>query len=336
MFFTDQQLADLTIERMVFHLVGPNEESFVRLQEFAPGQYQEFFLERIRSVNGGIPYRFSNASATRTRLQRIAEDHEVFQDESEELARDFQNRHGGSAAAGAFLIFSLRVGQDRAYALLKYDDETVLSYEFEENEDGDRIVTLDSIERTFVQSRDALQKSALIRLTDEDGELTVLDRQNQQKVARYFENFLDARRQFNDADLTQRLVKVTRAVIKENRGLVSEEVSRNVHRRTYEAAAQGGNINAENQKSFLESVVGRPLEDADDLVMLYRRALNRERIENVPVRLDPTDVRAPASERIKTANDIRIRVPNEMRDAVIVEEDRVVIRDRVIERTDDT
>jgi len=219
MFFENNQENEIEIERMVFHLVGPSEQHFVRLQAIDPGPYRDFFIERIRSVNAGLPYQFSNASSTRERLRRIADDIETFQEESEELADSFQRLHGGSAAAGAFLIFALRASGQQCFALLKYDDETVLSYEFEEDEDGNRIVTLDSLDRTFVENRDALQKSALVRLTETGGELVVLDRRNQQKVARYFEGFLDARREFEDADLTSRLVKLTRDVITKNPGL---------------------------------------------------------------------------------------------------------------------
>lgn len=336
MFFTEDQLADIQIDQMVFHLIGPNDEHFVKLQALNPGRFRDFFVERIRSVNSGLPYQFSNASATRERLRRMAENPDVFQDESEGLAESFQRLHGGSAAPGAFLIFALRAAGEQCFALLKYDDETVLSYEFEEDEHGNRVVSLDSLDRTFVQNRDALQKSALIRLNAEDGELTVLDRQNQQKVARYFEGFLDARRSFDDADLTRRLVDVARKVIKENRDLVPENVLRNVTQRTFEATQGGGVLNAENQLSFLNTVVGRELDADDPLVAKFRGALRRARIEGVPIRLDPAEVRRPAAVKLTTENQIQVRVPTEMRGAVEIEDDCIIIRDRVIEQIDDT
>jgi len=162
---------------------------------------------------------FSDASATRERLSRILMDNQVFQDESERLAEDFQRLHGGSAAAGAVLLFMLDVGGDKYFSILKYDDETVLTYEFEDIAGGRKRVNLDSLDRTFVQNKSALQKSALIRLTADGGELVVLDRRNQQKVARYFENFLDAIRQYDDDDLTAKLVEVTRSALEITRSL---------------------------------------------------------------------------------------------------------------------
>ncbi len=207
-FFEEEQLAGMRIDRMVFHLVGPRPSDFVRLEAMDPGRFAAFFIDRIRSVNSGAEYLFSDASATRERLHRIAEDPSLFQEESEKLAEDFQHKHGGGTAAGAFLVFILSAGGSQFFALLKYDDETVLTYDVEEGDDGRKRVTLDALERTFVQNNNALQKSALIRLTDAGGDLTVFDRQNPQKVARYFEGFLDARRVHDDADLTEKLVQV--------------------------------------------------------------------------------------------------------------------------------
>jgi hypothetical protein len=43
-FFDDQQLAELRIERMVVHLVGPKPENFVRLEAIAPGAFAPFFF----------------------------------------------------------------------------------------------------------------------------------------------------------------------------------------------------------------------------------------------------------------------------------------------------
>lgn len=336
LFFSDQQAAELQIEQMVFHLVGPEDGDFVRLEALDPGEFSDFFLERILSVNAGIPYEFSDASSTRERLGRIAEDESRFQIESERLAEDFQRQHGGSAAGGAFLVFSLRAQGEQSFALLKYDDETVLSYELEEGDDGRQIVSLDAIEKTFVQNRDALQKSALIRLADEGGELRILDRQNQQKVARYFENFLDCKRCFEDADLTARLVDVTRRVLRANKEIVPPEVLRDMTRRTFNAANAGGEITAENQKSFLDTVYGATLPDDAPIVAKFRSGLRKARIEATPITLNSANVSRPAAVRYKTENNIQVRVPDNMRDSVIVEDNRIVINDPVSETIDDT
>jgi hypothetical protein len=336
-FFDDAQLAALSITRMAFHLVGPDETDLVLLQALDPGDFETFFLEHIKSSNSGRPYEFSDASATRERLRRIADDPEVFQSESELLARDFQRGHSGkNASVGAFLVIELDCQGAKVFAMLKSDDETVLSYDFEEDETGRKTVSLASIERTFVQNREALQKSALIRLSDKGGELIVLDRRNQQKVARYFENFLDVIRVHEDAALTEVLVKVTRTLIRKNRGLVSEEVYRTATKRTYDAAAAGGAIDADGQKSFLETVVGQKLPDDHPLVAKFRNALRSARIDGAPVTLNPEKVRPPSVSRLVTTNDIQIRIPAGAEKIVQEKDDLIIIRDKVAYRYDDT
>lgn len=335
-FFDEQQLAALRIEQMVFHLVGPSPENFVRLEAINPGPFAGFFLERVGSVNSGAPYEFSDASATRERLARISADPNRFQEESEKLAEDFQREHGGATAGGAFLVFRLMAGAEEFFALLKYDDETVLTYEMEEAEGGRKRVNLEAVERTFVQNREALQKSALVRLTPAGGELRVLDRRNQQKVARYFEAFLAAKRLHDDAELTEKLVKVVRDLIRANKELVPPEVHKEANRRCYAAAAAGGQLGVDDQKRFLEAVVGQNLADDHPLVQKFRSALRRERIEGAPVALNPDKVRPPALVRYVTVNQIQIRVPDDMRQAVEVKDDRIIIHDRLDQQYDDT
>lgn len=335
-FFEDEELAALEIERMVFHLVAPQEDAFVRLEEMDPGKFAPFFLERIQSVNNGRPYLFSDASATRERLARISADMECFQVESEKLAEDFQRKHGGSTAAGAFLVFVLKSGNGRAFALLKYDDEQVLAYEVEEGEHGRKRVSLDALERTFVQNRDALQKSALIRLTEDGGELIVLDRRNQQNIARYFEAFLDAIRVHDDAELTEKLVQVTRDVLRKNKDMVPPEIYRELTRRTYEAAKAGGIVDADNQKAFLDAVMGAPLAEDHPLIPKFRSALRKARIDGAPVTLNPVKVRPPKVKRYETYSGIQVRVPQDVEAMVTIEANRIVINDGVANESDDT
>lgn len=334
-FFEDDEAGALAIERMVFHLVGPNPDQLVRLEELHPGRFTEFFLERIKSVVNGTRYNFSDASATRERLARIANDGGAFQIESEKLAEDFQRKHDRSSAAGAFLVFLLKAGTARFFALLKYDDEQVLTYEVHEADDGRKRVTLDAIERTFVQNREALQKSALIRLDGEGGgELVVVDRQNK-NIARFFENFLDIIRIHQDSELTEKLVKVTRELILANKELVPEDVVAQLRRRTYDAAKSGGYIAEDGHKNFLDTVVGTVLPNDHKLVRRFHAALRRARIDGMPINLDAAKVSPPNTHRYVTMNNIQVRVPHGVEAFVTVEEERIIVNDRVKARYDD-
>lgn len=326
-FFPEEHRNNLQIDRMVFHIVGPNENDCIHLEEIDPGIHSDFFIERILSVESGARYQFSDVSATRSRLNRIADDGALFQEQSEALADDFQRKHGGSAAAGAFLIFVLSCNGEQSFALLKYDDETVVAYAVQDG-DGDRKrVTLDALEKTFVKNRDALQKSALIKLTDDGGELIVSDRQNAPKVARYFEGFLDAIREHSDAELTNKLVNVTRNLIRNNKDIVPENVFKEVYQRTYNAVSTGGNIDGENQKAFLDTVFGGALPDDHEILPKYYAALRRERIDGVPMQLNHESVNPPRQRRYRTQHGISIKAPVDLAEYISVEDDRIIIND---------
>src|ERR1700730_2745871 len=189
-FLNDVEVASLAIQQSVFHIVGPGDEHFQLLEAFDAGPYAGFFLDRVRSVHSGNRYEFLPDSAVRAQLARIAKDGTRFQEESEKLATAFNAAHGGSTAVGAFLIFELACQSGRLFALLKFEDEKVLSYDFVKGKSGKPHPTFGAIERTFVQNRSALQKAAFIRLGKSADEICLVDRQNPVRPAAYFEQFL--------------------------------------------------------------------------------------------------------------------------------------------------
>src|SRR5262249_21865818 len=142
-------------------------------------------------------------------LRRVEEDPARFVGETKDLAALFNGMHSGAASVGVFLVFVLRVGGARLYAIIKYDHEEVLSYTIEEEEDVRRAL-IAALQSTFVRSPEALQKAAIIRLNGAGGELSVRDRVSPSKITRYFQGFLGARRRFAEGQLTQALSDVAK------------------------------------------------------------------------------------------------------------------------------
>ncbi|RUM16839.1 hypothetical protein EFD56_21210 [Rhizobium phaseoli] len=332
-FYTEDQLGAMKIERMVFHLVGTG--NVVKLEELDAGDFEEFFIDRIRSVNAGLPYKFNDASKTLTRLRRIIANGDQFQEESEKLADDFEELHDGNTSKGAILLFVLKAGEDQSFALLKYDDEMVVAYDLKDGADGRKRVSLESIQRTFVQNKTALQKAALITVDDNGGDLTVLDRRNQQKVARYFERFLDAKPTHSDGDLTKKLVDVTRKVVLANPELVEPYVLRDLTKRSYDAASAGGSIEIDGHRNFLEAVVGKKLPDDSVLLGKFHRALHTERIDGVPMRLSTEKISGDRTLVYKTEQGIDIRIPAILSELVEEREDCIVIHDKLKRKLDE-
>ena len=165
----------------------------------------------------------------------------------------------------------------------------------------------------------------------------MLDRQNPQKVARYFETFLDAARTLEDTQLTEKLVQVTRDVVRENRGLVPDLVYSQITKRTYEAASAGGKIDVDGHKAFLDAVMGGPIPDEHPIVAKFLNGLKRARIDGVPLNLNSAMVSRPTTRRLVTMNDVQISVPYDLADELVkIESTRIIIKDRVRENYDDS
>ena len=328
----DTELAILKIERMVFHIVGPRPEHFQRLVEISPGEFEDFFADRIRSASRGNSYLFSDKAQTQSRLLSILMNTARFQEESEKLAEDFQRAHGGQTAPGAFMVFLLRCGARRAFALMKYDDNTVLTYQLEDAAAGRKKAKLESLQRNFVKDPSALQKAALITLDPEPGVLNVMDRRNGAEVARYFELFLGAKREFDHCELTKRIVDAAISAVLDNQDLVPPEVYREARRRAYNAAAGGGEITPDSSKTFLEAMFGTQLDDDDPIVRRYQTKLRVQRIQDESFKLDPTGLKRPRRRNIETSRGVRVTFPEELNDLVTVDREngRITISDKII------
>jgi hypothetical protein len=299
-FLNETQLADLTIERMIFHVVGPKEDQLVLLKEVNPGEHASFFLERIRSANNGLMFDFIEGSSLLGALEIIDSAPDQFAEQSKVLARLFHGGHVGSASIGAFLMFTLRSLEERLYALVKYDHETVLSYTIE-GEDA----LMSALHDTFVKSPEALQKSAFIRLSEHGGELAVKDRSSPTKVSKYFQAFLGAKRRFDPVGLTSKLADVAKKVAMENKATLGPAVMRGLNQRIYDFIQQRQSFDPADKEPFLTAVYG-PQPEQSKVRTDFEKALKRERIESEVFDLDKGAVKRPSKTRITTQEGIQI------------------------------
>ena len=67
-------LNHIIIERMIFHVVGPDDSNLVLLEEIEPGDHADFFVDRIRTAANGVMFDFVAASPVLASLLRIEED----------------------------------------------------------------------------------------------------------------------------------------------------------------------------------------------------------------------------------------------------------------------
>jgi hypothetical protein len=70
------------------------------------------------------------------------------------------------------MLIKLSALNKELFSLIKYDSEEVISYNLIKN---DTRAVLQEITNSFTKSKNALQKSALIELTKQGGNLVVID-----------------------------------------------------------------------------------------------------------------------------------------------------------------
>jgi hypothetical protein len=303
-FLDREQLDTLAIERMVFHVVGPDESELILLEEIEPGSFSEFFLDRLKGANSGIIFDFLGASAVLTSIHLIEADPQSFVPESKKLAALFKAQHTGAAVKGVFFLFMLRSAQDRFYALLKYDHQAVLSYRIEDRATG-HYPLLQQMQDTFVKSPEALQKSAIVRLTENGGELCVKDRIAPKEITHYFRGFLGAQRRHTSATLTEKLAEITQRVAKEHSSELSDDARKNLRQRLYETVQTQDGFDPENRDAFLTAVFG-PLSEESKIRQAFDRKLRSASLEGEAFEFDRVALPRPSKRRIVTTEGIQV------------------------------
>lgn len=337
-FFSQEQLDGLSVSRMIFHVVGPDQKKMVLLEEAEPGPFADFFLARIRSTNGGIMFDFADGSPLELSLRKVEADAHQFVAETKGLATQFQIQHSANASAGVFMVFVLQTMDERFYALVKYDHETVLSYEIEDTPEGHK-AAIAELHDTFVKAPEALQKSALIRLKEDGGELCIRDRASPSKVSKYFQAFLGARRRFEAAQLTTTLCGIAKKVALKNSELLGTAVMSNLTHRIYDFVQNTQSFDPSQKEPFLVAVFGSLVEDSP-VRADFDRELKTARIESETFDFHKASFPRPAKRRLVTAEGIELIWDRQFEDKIIREPQpdgrlRIIIETGSIRSEDD-
>lgn len=307
-FLSTEELAALHVEDLIFHVVGKTADDLVLMDEVAEGgsevEHQAWFLERLRSTNGGNLFDFVSPSPVRDALATVQQDPGTFLAQSQFLARAFQATHTGATSKGVLLVLRLSCRGQPLYALMKYDHEEVLSY-LTAQAGGRNRAEMRRVLNTFVQKADAIQKSCIVRLTAIGGEMCVRDRSRRRDISDYFRSFLAVTRRHSEAGLTQQLVRVTKAAVARSLPELPPDVAMNVNQRIYDAIQRTSGFDPDDPDVFLTAVVG-PLPEGSNLPATFARELQRERIDQEAFDFDRSSVPRPTRRRITTAEGIRV------------------------------
>ncbi|KAB2912040.1 MAG: nucleoid-associated protein [Dechloromonas sp.] len=306
-FLSEEEKGFLSINRMIFHVVGNKLEEPILLEEISPPQHADFFLERVKSALRGNLFEFRQRSDVEKMIRSIVNDGQGFSEKTKELAVEFQKQHSSTTSMGVFFVFELSVGGDLPiYALIKYDNEDVVRYILQGG-DLPQVPTLERFQETFVRKPEALQKIALVRLADAGGgRIMVRDRSNTAHISDYFERFLQARRINSPDEMSGKLVEAFKDTFKQHRSSLPNDVQRNGVNRIYEVMRQGGHrFDPDNFEPLLTAIFGQVSEDAP-LRRTLSRNLRNHGVSEETFDINPDRIQKPRRRRMDTEEGTQI------------------------------
>ena len=322
---------------MIFHAVGPEDASLVLLDAEVPHDFSDFFLDRVKSAVSGIQFDFQANSPVRAAIAAIDSDRRQFVDQSKVVARLFHEHHTRNTIKGALVIIVLRCDTGMIYALLKFDNDDVLSYVIQA-QNGRTTANINILRETVTRSREALQKSAIVRLTDEGGSMALRDRSAPGDITHYFRMFLLVQRCYDQATLTKKIAQVARDTANANTDNLDVDVVRSIGRRIYDALQNLPGYEPESP-AFVNAVFGAVAPDSP-VVQDFHRRLQQAQIDEEEFRFDRDAVPRPQLRRIVTDEDVQI-IFNRNRDDLVRVEDlpdgrkRISIDTRGLKKDDD-
>lgn len=211
------QRESLKINKFIFHIIDPsiveNDEGVVYLDEIELSHNQKnFFLDRLRDIAEGTQYIFNeNTPFLKEKCFEMQNNDCDFIKTSRSITADFANRHSGSMSAGIFavaLVEYLKSANDwqKLVLLLKIDKSASFSYSYHEKEDGKRVASLHEVENALVESKAAIQKSAVIDISNSFlWNVLAFDRVHRPYLADYYKAFLGVIERQQDSFLTKKV-----------------------------------------------------------------------------------------------------------------------------------
>lgn len=301
-------LDDAKIERMIFHIINREKISAEILEEVEdPRVYEEFFIERLKETTKGASYKFNTDSVVQRQLIEAATNPHAFSDCSEILANHFHNifLNDSRLIPGVIMIFKIIAKGETYAAIIKYDDIRVISYKTAKTTEGKRKPILDFILNTFVQDRKALQKSAIVKLSDTKS-LYCIDRSGKNgDITEKYKQFLDVQREFNHDMLTDRLLDALVATIKKHKGILPKEIGNRSRMVAKEALSSLDTFDPTASNELLTKIFGDHSEK-EQLKSTLIKELKKQKIQHEKVKIAKSKVTTPKKMIKETIEGIRI------------------------------
>ncbi|PTT65183.1 hypothetical protein [Stenotrophomonas sp. HMWF003] len=308
-FLTDDERQQLRIHSMILHVVGDGD---FEPQPARAVEHAQFFLSRIRDTDVAAVHQFRQRAPTRDMLARMAVAAETFEDGAQSLSAAFSRQHRTTTRDGAFFIFELRVTDPavRIYSLIKYDYREAIEQAIEA--DGQQ--RLRQIVHAFIDDKKAIQKSALIRITDGvvEPQVSARDRtKTSPDIADYFSTFLDVDRARTDEELNISLLDSLRQVLVASIDLLPERDPATALKTAKALLRDRQQIDQDAIVDAVFAAAGHPDEEVQ-LVLRHRitRKLQSQRLAGLAFPPDRRVLRRPPMRRIRTAEGVTVTYPD--------------------------
>jgi hypothetical protein len=299
----------IVIERMIFHLVGPELEEADLLAEFDDfGPYKKFFAGRLQAALKGVKYEFLPISGLRDALTPVLKGKKAFVAQSELLAKQFQAiaKLDNRITAGALIFFIFKVNDIRHAALLKFDDHRVIRYRTKAGAAGRKKAVLQSIVHTFVEDKSAMQKSAILWSENEEDVLLCTDRAGKSgDITDRFREYLGAKRSHSHSELTQIVHDALIAVGRKCKDELPKEIRNQLVSRTRDALKKLKTFDPADPAPLLNAVYG-PIDADSNIPDEFKRALKKRKIQDEPVSFDKDLFPVSAKKVRETDEGVRI------------------------------
>ena len=286
------------------------EDEPILLDETPIKGFESFFLERVvKETLSGNHFEFVHGSATFQLLKEIANDQKMFVPNSKQLAINFHAARDRRIKPGAIILIRLISGQKEFFSLLKYDREQVIAYSLNNTR-----AVLEEIVNSFTSSKNALQKSALIELNNQGGDLVVVDSTVGYDITDFFRGFLNVRRIKPENEMTQSVHDVILKTTIKHKSDLPKEITGKIRSITFQAI-QG--LESFNDDEFFDKVFGSS--GNQKIRHTYKNLLRKEGIEGDSFKFIKNAIKPPKERKFRTSEGVKITVGQEAENTITIE-----------------
>ncbi|HEY1008603.1 MAG TPA: nucleoid-associated protein [Sphingobacteriaceae bacterium] len=208
---TESEKDSFQIEKFIFHIIIQQDFDPIYLEEVALTDAQkEFFKKRFNDISEGTQYVFQDKDKSdlyRSCSNLMNDPANRFLEISKKITYSFKQFHNKNTNDGVFITALVSVqGSRKLIFLLKLDHRTVYQYKITRNR-----ALLEEIKNTFVEDKKAIQKAAIIDISDHyKWDVLAKDRtatNTDAGIRDYFAKFLTVTELETPSKLTENAVK---------------------------------------------------------------------------------------------------------------------------------